>query len=98
EIHVAEEVGRYIVELVGATRQHEHVMMGSSPRGALGLFRLAKAKAMMAGRDHATPDDVQEGAISVLAHRIMLHAKAKYGGITTESVIEQVLERIAVPT
>jgi MoxR-like ATPase len=98
EVHVAQDVGRYIVDLVTATRQHEQVLMGASPRGALGLFRLAKAKALMAGRDHATPDDVQESAVPVLAHRIVLHAKAKYGGVTPDSVVEQVVERVAVPT
>ena len=98
ETHVDDAVGRYIVELVGATRQHDQVLMGSSPRGALGLFRLCKAQAFTAGRDHVTPDDVQGCAIPVLAHRIVLHAKARYGGVPAEAVIEQVLDLVPVPT
>jgi len=98
QVHVDDSVGRYMVDLVGATREHDQVLMGASPRGALGLYRLSKAKAMMAGRDHVTPDDVQECAVPVLAHRMVLHAKARYGGVPAEAVIEQVLERVPVPT
>jgi MoxR-like ATPase len=98
EVHVDDAVGRYIVDLVAATRHHEQVLMGASPRGALGMFRLSKSRAMMAGRDHVTPDDVQECAVPVLAHRIVLHTKARYGGIPPEAIIEQVVDAMAVPT
>lgn len=98
EIHVAQEIGRYIVDLVGATRRHEQVLVGASPRGALGLFRLTKAWAFLDGRDHVTPDDVQACAGHVLAHRLVLHTKAKYGGVLPASVIKQILDSVAVPT
>ncbi len=97
DIFVAPELGKYIVDMVNATRQHEQVQMGSSPRGALGLFRMAKAWAYMGGRDHVTPDDIQSCAVPVLAHRIVLDTKAKYAGVMPGSIIEETLDRIAVP-
>ena len=96
-IHVDRSVGGYIVDLVGATRKHPEVLMGASPRGALGLFRLAKAVALLAGRDHVTPDDVQGCAVSVLAHRIVLHTKARFGGVSAAAVIEDAMNRVPVP-
>ncbi|MBI1367575.1 MAG: AAA domain-containing protein [Planctomycetes bacterium] len=98
QVHVAQEIGRYIVELVRATRGHPQVQMGASPRGALGLFRMAQATALMAGRDHVVPDDVQQTAGPVLAHRMMLETKARYGGADKKAVIAEVIEKTRVPT
>ncbi|QNN23849.1 MoxR family ATPase [Planctomycetales bacterium ZRK34] len=98
EVHVADEIGKYIVELVRATRQHAKAAMGASPRGALGLFRMAQAKALMAGRDHAQPDDVQQVAPAVLAHRIVLETKARYAGQDKTAIISEVIDATRVPT
>lgn len=97
-VFAAPEIGRYIVDLATATRQHEQVQVGASPRGTLSLFRMAKAWAMMTGRDHVTPDDVQTCAVPVLAHRLILQAKAKYGGVPATAIVRQVLDRVPVPT
>ncbi len=96
-VHVATEVGKYMVELTRATREHAQVQVGASPRGALGLFRLAQAFAFLAGRDHVLPEDVQAGAVPVLAHRMSLHTKAKYAGESKEKVIAEVVKSVAVP-
>lgn len=98
DVFVAPEVGKYIVDLVRATRTHPSVQMGASPRGMLGLFRMAQAAALIVGRDHVIPDDVHEHAIPVLAHRIVLEPKARYGGTTKENLIEEVLRSVRVPT
>ena len=97
EVHVAEEIGRYMVDLARATRENTRVQVGASPRGALGLFRMSQALALVAGRNHVLPDDVQACAVSVLAHRLVLDTKAKYAGGTKESVVEEAMKTVAVP-
>ncbi len=97
EIHVAKELGRYIVDLVRATRVHPQLQMGASPRGALGLFRIAQALAFMDGRDHIWPEDIQRSAVPVLAHRIMLETKAKFAGVSKAAIVQEVLSSVGVP-
>jgi MoxR-like ATPase len=97
QVHVARELGQYAVDLVRGTREHEQVQVGSSPRGALGLFRIAQALAALDGRDHALPDDMQAAAVPVLSHRIVLQPKARHGGIDKAAVIRQIVESIKVP-
>ena len=72
EVYVADEVKRYIIDLVNASRQHPDVYLGSSPRGALALFRTGQTRAAMAGRDYVIPDDVKALADVTLAHRIIV--------------------------
>jgi len=98
QVHVAREVGKYVVDLVRATREHADVQMGASPRGALGVFHLSQALALMDGRDHVRPEDVQEAAEPVLSHRIVLETKARYGGLDKRDVINAVLKQVKVPT
>jgi MoxR-like ATPase len=71
-VHVAEPVGRYVVELVTATRRHPSVDIGASPRGSLAVTRLARAAAALDGRDFVVPDDVKAVAVAALAHRLRL--------------------------
>lgn len=97
-VHVAREVGRYIVDVGRATREHADVQMGASPRGALGMFHLSQALALMDGRDHVRPEDVQAAAEPVLSHRIVLQTKARYGGLEKRDVINSVLKQVKVPT
>jgi MoxR-like ATPase len=97
QVHVAEELAAYIVSLVRATRDHDQVLMGASPRGAIGLFRIAQAMALIEGRDHARPEDVQDVAEAVLAHRIVLQTKARYAGTDKVDVIRDALESVPVP-
>lgn len=96
-VHVDNAIGKYIVQLTSATREHEKVQMGASPRGGLGLFRMSQALALLDDRDYVLPDDVQSVAVAVLAHRIVLETKARYDGTEKTTIIEEVLEQVRVP-
>jgi MoxR-like ATPase len=97
-IKVDRSVGRYIVDLVEATRADARLKLGVSPRGSLMLFRAAQGAAYCAGRDIVLPDDVQRLAPYVLAHRVMLTSKARYAATTKPQVIADLLQRVKVPT
>ena len=97
EIYVDPLIKQYIVQLANATREHEAVYLGASPRGSLALFRTAQAKALLEGRDFVTPDDVKELALSTLAHRVIVSPGAKVKGMTQADVIAQCLQRVPVP-
>jgi MoxR-like ATPase len=91
-VHGSEPLRRYVVALCDATRSHDGLELGASPRAGLMLFRAAKANAALEGRDHALPDDVQALASSVLAHRLLLGPGAVEG--EREAVVRDVLERV----
>ncbi|GAB4510644.1 MAG: MoxR family ATPase [Anaerolineae bacterium] len=97
EIYVAEEVKRYIVDLVNATRNHSDVYLGSSPRGSLSLFRTAQTRAAMAGRDYVIPDDVKALAESTLAHRVIVGPEARVNRVSSRTIIQDVLLSTPVP-
>jgi MoxR-like ATPase len=97
EIYVDPLIKQYIVQLSNATREHEAVYLGASPRGSLSLFRTAQAKALLEGRDFVTPDDVKELALFTLAHRIIVSPGAKVKGMTQADVVAQCLSRVPVP-
>jgi MoxR-like ATPase len=96
-LHVAPELKRYIVDLVDATRHHRDLMLGVSPRGALGLQRAARALAASLGRSYVVPDDVKALAPAVLEHRVVLSPEAQLRGVSTTAVIGGVLDAVAVP-
>ncbi|MDT0544294.1 MULTISPECIES: MoxR family ATPase [Streptomyces] len=98
EVHVAEAVRRYTVDLVAATRNHPDLRLGASPRATLHLLRAAKAAAALAGRDFCLPDDVQSLAVAVLAHRLLPTAQAQLNRRTSEQVITEILQRTPVPS
>ena len=97
EVKVERTVAEYAVDLARHTRQHSHLKLGVSPRGTLMLFRAAQAAAFMAGRDYVIPDDVQRVAAPVLAHRTVLTSKAKFGSMSKDQVIREILAEIRVP-
>jgi MoxR-like ATPase len=97
-VEVTESVGRYIVDLVTATRTHASVQVGASPRGTLALLKLARARAILRRRDYITPDDVKEVAIAALAHRILLSPELWVQRIASSDVIGDCLQSIAVPS
>jgi len=97
-VKVDRGIGQYIVRIVEATRDESRLKLGVSPRGSLMLFRASQASAFAEGRDFVLPDDVQKLAPYVLAHRVMLTSKARYGGATKRQIITDVLERVKVPT
>jgi len=96
-VHVSESVGRYIVELVEATRSSPRTRVGASPRGSLAVMKMARAKAAMDGRTYVIPDDVQDVAVAALAHRLILRPEYWAQEITEDSVVEEVLEQVATP-
>jgi MoxR-like ATPase len=97
EIHVSEPVGKYIVQLVAATRSSGRVRVGSSPRGSLAVMKLARARAALSGRGFVLPDDVQDVAVPALAHRLILRPEFWAQDLSEERVIEEVLEQVPSP-
>jgi len=87
----------YIVRLVARIRRDARLRLGTSPRGSLDLCRCAQAAAFLAGRSHVRPEDVQALAVPVLAHRLVVDAKAGHGGITGRHAVAEAVEAEAVP-
>ena len=87
----------YCVRLVQRTREHPDVALGASPRGALGLLHAGQARAAMSGRDYVLPDDLKDVAPRVLTHRVVLRPNAELRGLTSESVVDDILDGEAVP-
>ena len=80
-----------------ATRDHDGVELGASPRAGLALYKTAQARAALSGRDYALPDDVKELAVPVLAHRMIMGATARLRGLGAAEAIAEVLEKVPVP-
>jgi len=96
-IRVSDEVKRYAVDLVRATRTAPGVQLGASPRASLALIGAAQALALFDGGDFVAPEHVQELAVAVIAHRLALDPQARFSGATAVSVVEEVVKTIAVP-
>lgn len=97
DVHVDEDVLRYIVSVVRATRGHSEVEVGVSPRGAEALLKLSRAYAVIRGRDYVVPDDVKSVAVEALAHRLVLRSELWVKGVSPEKVVEEVLSKVPVP-
>ena len=97
-VHVSQPVGYYIVDLVAATRTSQRAQVGSSPRGALALLKLSRAKALLEGRDFVTPEDVKAVAVPALSHRLMLRPELWVQRVQPEDVVREVLETVPTPT
>lgn len=96
-VEIDERVSDYMVRLIQATRSHHQILLGASPRVTIGLAKAARAFAMLQDRDFVTPDDIQQLALPVIAHRIHLTPDSKLQNITSEAVIEQILQQTPVP-
>jgi MoxR-like ATPase len=96
-VTVSDEVERYLVSLVRATRQHPDLRMGASPRASVALYRAAQAWATLHGRDFVLPDDVRGLAHPVLDHRMLLDVDRELRGATLEAVVDEVLAEVPVP-
>lgn len=96
-VKVAPEVREYIADIVRATREDPSLTLGGSPRASVALFRTARAAALLAGRDFATPDDVKQFALPVLRHRVMVSPEAEVEGRSSDDVLEALLTRIVAP-
>ena len=97
DVPISDELKRYIVELVKATRSVPGVQLGASPRASLSLMKIAQALALYDGRGFVTPDHIQELAIPVIAHRLSIEAQAKFSGLTPRSVVEEILRKVPSP-
>ena len=97
QVHVDDDLRRYITDITRASREHETVQLGVSPRGTLALFRAAQARAALSGRAYVLPDDVKAVGQPVLAHRIVLSPEARLRGRDVREVIAEVMRSIAVP-
>lgn len=98
DVHVDPAIGEYIVDIVGATRQHPSLVAGASPRGSLALMRASQAAAYVRGESYVRPHVVKRIAPFVLSHRLMLHPQVRISGMTAERVVTEILNRVPVPT
>ena len=106
EVHVDEEVEKYMIELVNATRNPEdygleelkdYIHFGASPRVSIDMFKAVKAMAYMRGKDFVTPVDVAYIAKEIMRHRIVLTYEAEAEGVTSDEIIQKVLETVVIP-
>jgi len=96
-VYAAEGIKRYVVDIVAATRHEPLLRLGASPRSSVHLLQASKALALLRGRDHVLPDDVQALAGPVLAHRVLLSTQAHLDRHSTTAVIADVVARVPVP-
>jgi MoxR-like ATPase len=97
DVHVSQDVGRYMVAVVAATRDRPSVHVGASPRGSLALMKLSRVKAALDGRDFVVPDDVKVVAVPALAHRLALAPELWVQRVRAEDVVENCLAAVPVP-
>ncbi len=98
EVHVDQKVRDYILDIVHATREHEDILLGGSPRASIALYRASQALAGIRGHDFTTPDDIKRVAPPILSHRMILRPESRLRKITPAAVVEQILTDVAVPT
>ena len=96
-VYIEDNVKAYIVELARATRMHEKVYLGVSPRASIALMKAAQAYAFVQGRDFVRPDDIQYLAPYVFSHRLILQSEARYEGTSQEQIVGSIVQNISVP-
>jgi MoxR-like ATPase len=97
EVHVDDKVRKYMLEMVQATRRHDDILLGASPRASIALFRTAQAHAAIHGRNFVLPDDVKQLALAVLGHRVILRPEARLRKLTAPALIEELVSEVRVP-
>jgi MoxR-like ATPase len=97
QVHVGASVGRYMIDLVAATRTSGSTAVGASPRGSLALLKLSRCRAALRGRDFVTPDDVKAIAVPALAHRLMLKPELWVQRLSADDVVRDLLESVPTP-
>ncbi|MBD2629057.1 AAA family ATPase [Trichormus variabilis] len=98
KIRISAELKRYLVEIINATRVVEGVQLGASPRASITLMKIAQALALFDGYEFVTPEHIQELAVSVIAHRLVMEPQARFSGRTAAGVVEDILQSVPVPT
>ena len=97
EIRISDELKRYIVNLVSATRTATGVQLGASPRASLALMKTSQALALFGKQEFVTPEHIQHMSVPVIAHRMVMEPQARFSGLTARSVVEEILKKTAVP-
>jgi MoxR-like ATPase len=97
EIYVDPKIRKYLLDIIQATREHDEIHLGGSPRASIALFRTAQAMAAVGGRNFVLPDDVKRMALPVLGHRLILRPESRLRKITAASVVHQILQETSVP-
>ena len=97
QVYVAPAIQRYIIDLVGRTRQSGDVYLGASPRGSLALFRAGQARAALQGRDHVLPDDIKALAVPVLGHRVIVSPAARLRELSADRIVQEIVYTAPVP-
>ena len=97
QVYVSPAIQKYIIDLVGRTRQSGDVYLGSSPRGSLALFRAGQARAALQGRDHVLPDDIKALAVAVLGHRIIVSPAARLRELSADRIVQEIVYSAPVP-
>jgi MoxR-like ATPase len=96
-VHVSEAIGRYLVDVVTATRESSRVQVGASPRGALAVLKLSRCRAALRSRDFVTPEDVKAVAVPALAHRLTLRPELWVQRVSGEDVVREALDTVPTP-
>jgi MoxR-like ATPase len=97
QIRISAEIKRYIVDLINATRTAADVQLGASPRASIALMKIAQALALFDGYEFVTPEHIQELAIPVIAHRLVLEPRSRFTGRTAPVIVEEILKSVPVP-
>jgi MoxR-like ATPase len=97
DISISPDLQRYVVSIVNATRQAEDVLLGASPRGSIALMKIAQALALFDGCKAVRPKHIQEGAVPVIAHRLVMDPNARLSGKTAATVVMDIVKRLSVP-
>lgn len=98
KVHIEDDVLRYLLDVVEATRQQPDVALGVSPRGSQALLRASQVRAALRGRGYVTPDDVKALSVPVLAHRLILAQRSRRDGQNATQIVERILNVVPVPT
>ncbi|BAZ00824.1 putative methanol dehydrogenase regulatory protein [Tolypothrix tenuis PCC 7101] len=97
QVRISQELKTYLVDIVNATRSAPGVQLGASPRASIALMKIAQALALFDGYEFVTPEHIQELAVSVIAHRLVMEPQARFSGRTATSVVEDILKSVKVP-
>ena len=97
-VRMSDELKRYVVDVVRETRAANGVQLGASPRASLALMKAAQALALSEGREFVIPEDVREMAVPVIAHRMVAEPQARFAGVTTAGIVEEILTKVPLPS
>jgi MoxR-like ATPase len=97
-VRMSDELKRYAVDVVRATRAANGIQLGASPRASLALMKAAQALALSEGREFVIPEDVREMAVAVIAHRVVVEPQARFAGVTTAGLVEEILAKVPMPS